>query len=384
MSTQKNIQDEAVQPKRTLSMSDVEQLLSDNSSHQQMELVIKLSDLYATEGNGALSEKEAGIANEIFHILMTKADVLVRSTLALSLSQTDKLPPDLAKQMASDVSEVASPVLQYSDVLNDSDLSDIIHSFVDSNKLSAIAKRDTVSRGISEMLADTSIDAVVSELVRNEGADIAPATFEKIAERHSNSPEVMESVLQRSSVPVTVVDKIIQHVSSSMRQQLEQRYGNLETMRELNKALDESVELSALKMIGLQSSDRDLNKLLSQMDGKNRTMPFIALGLANPQLFELSLARLLKLPLQNVHVLMKDPVGFRKAYDQAQLPELLFDATALALRAIREVEQESAKKNGRKLPCTPEQMKDRMKKIVGRKKMAGLEELYKLMETSVA
>jgi uncharacterized protein (DUF2336 family) len=364
-----------------LTQGDIDRLLADGSAAAQMEVARKLTAHYAAEGEGALTAGESGIADDIFRQLLARAEVQVRAVLAKNLSQTQKLPAELARRMANDVSEVACPVLEHSNALSDDELIGLISD--DAEKLRAIARRETVSEPLSDALVETRIESVVGTLVQNEGASISERTFEKIVERHGDSAEVVEPLLQRGAIPLAVVDQVIDRLSETMRQDLELKYGNLAELKEMRQALEKSLELTSLKMLGFTSSDEELMRVLKHLDGSNKLSPFAALSTANLQLFEVSLSRLLRVPLRNVHMLVVDPEGFRQAYSQAELPESLFEAAAMAVRAIRDLEQESLASLGyRRLP-TPMEVMERMEELMVEQEVAGSEYLYALMKRNL-
>jgi hypothetical protein len=229
---------------------------------------------------------------------------------------------------------------------------------------------------------ETRVESVVRTVVLNEGAKISETTFDKIAERHSESASVMESLFERSSVPPAVVAKVIDKISDTMRGQLEQKYGNLAEHHEIQKMLEQSLELTSLKMLGFHSDDKELLKVLDHLDGSNKLTPFSALSMANQQLFEVSLSRLLKIPLKNVQLLIQDNNGLRRAYFAAELPEFLYDATELAIKALRALDEESVKRTGFKETITPFQLMQEMQKMAAGEEIEGIEYLYALMQQS--
>jgi uncharacterized protein (DUF2336 family) len=360
-----------------LSKEDISRLMEDRSTKSLMQVAEKLSDQYVAEGKDALSPQQTAIANDIIRLLLSRAEVTVRAMLSMSLSQADTLPKDLALKMAQDVNEVASSVLRYSDVLDDDDLTGIINSIVDTEKLNAIAKRQNVSEAVTGVLVNTSQDAVVNTLMQNESARINAQSFEKIIQHHSNNPEVVESILQRSSIPVSVVEKVINHLSVPLRQNLEKKYGNLTEMKEMKKSLEQSLELASIKMMGFKSSDKELMHLLDKLGEDHKLSPFSALSMGNLQLFEVSMSRLLRIPFKNVHTLLQDAAGFKVAYVRAGLPENMFDAVELAVRAIRSLEADS-----KEIPNSAQVM-ERMRQLSAGRKVEGAESLYAMMQHCV-
>lgn len=299
--------------------------------------------------------------------------------LAMKLSQTDKLPHDLARQMAGDVDEVAGPVLQYSETLTDADLVSIVDSLADAKKLESIARRDSVSETLSDVLVNTSFDSVLNTLVQNEGANIAEHSFEKIVERCHDNAEVMESLIQRGSVPLAVMEKATQRLSDEVRQQLERKYGNLAEMKTLRATLDQNLKSACVKMMSLKSFDKEQMQLVHLLNETDTLPTFAALSLCSLPLFEMSLSRLLHIPARNMHILLQDPVGFKTVYERANLPQALFEAAELAIHAIRQLEEERSVGAGSKeaLGCGP--VMERMRELSVGQKFEGLDYLYAMM-----
>jgi uncharacterized protein (DUF2336 family) len=357
-----------------LSQGDIEKLMTDRSAAAQMDVAQKLTAHYTAEGDKALSKEQSAIANDIFGVLLNRAEVQVRAVLAMNLSHSVQLPADIARKMAADVNEVASPILEHSTVLSDEDLMSLIREAESSEKI--------VSEAVTDALVETKIESVVKTVVENEGAEIADHTFDKITERHAESAAVMGGVLQRTSVPVAVMEKVIERVSDTMRKTLEEKYGDLVELKELKKALDQSLELTSLKMLGFKANDQYLMRLINHLDSNNKLSPFSALCVGNLQLFEVSMARILRVPFKNMQTLLSDPGGFKAAYLRAELPESMYEAADLAARAIRSLEKESLEQTGFKQMCTPYQVMERMRMMSDGQQVEGLDYMFAMMQQS--
>jgi uncharacterized protein (DUF2336 family) len=110
-----------------LSHDDVRSLMADRSVDGQIGMVERLAAHFSSsEEEHGFNAQETIIASDIFRLLLSRAETQVRSTLAKCLSNSHKLPPDIARKMVADVSEVASPILEHSSVLTDDDLLKII------------------------------------------------------------------------------------------------------------------------------------------------------------------------------------------------------------------------------------------------------------------
>lgn len=359
-----------------LSQDDITRLMGGEPVSAQMDVVAKLSAHFTTDGKDSMTPEENALATDIFGILLGRAEVQVRKMIALNLKQSDKLPVDLVKKMASDVDEVSLPVIEFSKLLTDKDLLEIIQKSESHEKLLSIAKRDTVSESVVDALVETKVEQVVSTLVVNEGAEIKEETFDKILNNHAESKEVMSSMLERGSLPITVVEKLVEQVSETIREKLESQYGSLVDLKELRQTLHRSMELTSLKLMGMSSSDAELSRLIGYLEQGGKLSPFSALCMANLNLFAVSMARLLRVPYKNIQRLLQDPNGLKVMYDRAELPESMFEAVELCVNAIRELEGTGE----RKPVLTPFQVMEQMRKTAGTRNIENLSYMYAMMQ----
>lgn len=365
----------------TLSAEDIQRLMEDHSADAQMEVVGKLTSQYGAGGKESMTQGQTVIAEDIFKLLLSKAEVQVRSLIATNLRHSDKLPPTLAKQMAADVKEVSLPIIESCTVLTDEDLLEIIRTADDTEKLLAVARRDTVSETVSDALVETKVEKVVSTLVENEGAKISEKTFDKIVENHADSHVVMESMIQRGTVPSAVVDKLIERISGPIRQALETKYGNLVELKELNKMVNQSLEMTSLKMMGLKASDEMMQRFVKYLGDGAKLSPYSAICMGNYQVFEVSMSRLMRVPLKNVQQLLRDKTGagIRAAYTKSGLPESMYESTVIALAAFHYLDEETGGGNG--VPIfSPMQVMQKMKELQGTRPVENIDYLYAMMQ----
>jgi uncharacterized protein (DUF2336 family) len=136
-------------PNKSLTEAEHAKLLSDTSDETRAKTAAK-------------------IAQNIFRIMGKDTEVRVREALSQNLKEKPNVPHDIAVSLAKDVDSVSLPVLQFSEVLSDADLIEIVRS-QDPAKPVAIAQRSSVSEFVSSVLVDTENSDVVMSLVSNEG-----------------------------------------------------------------------------------------------------------------------------------------------------------------------------------------------------------------------
>ena len=339
-----------------LSKNDVALLLQDGSANSRVTVLDKIAKQYST---GSFKEKELIYAEQIFRLMMKDAEVKVRHALSERVKDNPDIPRDIVLHLARDVEEVAIPVLEVSEVLSDSDLIQIIESSPEVRKLLTIAERDQVSARVSDILVESAEPEVVKTLLDNDGADISEKTYGKIIEEYSNHDEIKSSMIDRASLPMSVVEKLVNHVSDSLAAKLESKY-KIEKVGGIKKEARESITLDLLTY---PQSDYDIEQAITQMMSYGRLTPTMILSaLCRGYLgfFEISLARLANIPKVNARKLIHDKgrLGFRALYDNTQLPEGMFDAVRLVLRVVQDME------NGDKVPGTTQYANELVNRIL--------------------
>ncbi len=290
----------------SLSPADVERLLMDRSAKARAETVAKIAG--GITGT-SFSETERREAEEIFRILVNDAEVLVRQTLAESLKSVPDLPHDIAKTLASDIADVATPMLSFSNALSDDDLFEIINSQSDLHQI-AVASREALSEAVSEKLVDSGSEDVVATLLHNEGAEISDETYEKVLDQFGDSEKIQEPMTQRSKLPITVTERLVTLVSDKLREHLVTHHEMSPSMA--TDIILESREKTMIGFIKDGASHSDLVDLIDQLQENGRLTPTIilrALCVGDVDFFETAMAKYSNIAVSNVHILINDAGG---------------------------------------------------------------------------
>lgn len=323
-----------------LSQADVARLLQNDSADARINVLDKIAKHY---NEGEFQETEYVFAEQIFRLMMKDAEERVRHTLAEHVKNNPEIPRDVVLHLAKDVEEVALPILEASEVLNEADLIQIIESSREVSKLCAISDREDVSDRMSDALVESSQPEVVKTLLKNEKAKINENTFERIIDGFADNEDVTSAMATRSTLPVNVVEKLVNHVSGAIAEKLQQRYDIKSSG--LQQQVHDSVTLDFLSY---NQTDAEIEKVVNQMIHTKRLTPSIILsGLCRGYLhfFEISLARMADIPKVNARKLIHDkgPLGFKALYVKAHLPESMFEAIRIVLRVIKAMEEEETR-----------------------------------------
>jgi uncharacterized protein (DUF2336 family) len=329
-----------------LSQEDVKRLLSEPSSESRVEIAQKIA---AGHSAGAFQQTELLVAEQIFRMLLRDTETRVRAALAEGLKNDASAPKDIVIALASDTEEVALPVLENSEVLDDEDLIDIIRSHEEITKHIAIANRKGVSNMVSAALVETENKDVVSHLVKNETASISERSLKKIMADHSESEDVVKNLVQRANLPVTVVESLLNIVSDSVAAELKNKYTGVS--EKLEQEAKRAREQMTLKLLDTTTDPDEVEALVAQLHESNRLSPSIILtGLCrgNFAFFESSLAKVAGIPVANAQKLINDKgdLGFKSLYKKAGLPDSMFEPCRLVLAVMHEMHQQGELRPG--------------------------------------
>lgn len=318
-----------------LSVEDVARLIADPSPSTRAGTAEKVAKVYS---GAKLTDKERIVAHEIVTILMRDAETLVRRTLSENLKDNPDVPHDIARRLASDVAEVAAPILQSSAVLTEADLMEIVAAQTNGHRV-AVAKRGKVSPALSEALVERGNEGVVATLMGNRGADISEKTFNRAVDRFPKSESVQGAMVGRDALPINVAERLVAVVSEKLREQLVVRH---ELPAEIASDLIlQARERSLLNLLAEGGEGHDVDSLVEQLAQNGRLTPSLvlrALTTGDMNFFETALARLAQVPVQNAHKLIHDrgKRGLEAIYEKCGLPPKLLPVVKAAVEVAEE------------------------------------------------
>lgn len=172
-----------------------------------------------------LEASERAIAEDILLQLLKEAETEIRLALAEQLAHVPECPKSLVDFLIyENTHDVADAMLQYSDVLSDDDLIDIVQHFNDTRYWQSIARRKAVSENVTRYLIGTDDHDVYRILVKNRGAEFCPISLEWMVSIAANVPEIQAPLLQRPEVTPELASKLYWHVSAELRSVITSRF----------------------------------------------------------------------------------------------------------------------------------------------------------------
>jgi uncharacterized protein (DUF2336 family) len=167
----------------------------------------------------------------------------VRQVLAEEIKLLDCVPRRVVKQLARDVESVSAPILEYSPLLSDADLIEIITTAQARHALRAIARRSPLGANVSEAIGSVLDEPSVAELLSNSTAEIRQQTLDKIIEHATKVRAWHLPLVLRSDLSQRAIRRIAGFVGASLIQRLTERHGlSDETQSVLSKQLRSHIE----------------------------------------------------------------------------------------------------------------------------------------------
>ena len=195
-------------------------LADDENEDVRAELAMKIARLMP-----GLSERESShvfaLTIETLECLARDTAVRVRAILADEIKTLSCIPKDIVLILAHDLNAiVAAPILQYSPLLSDADLIEIIACGHVQEVLTAIAARKPVSEDISERLVQSLDVPAVAALLVNPDARIRKETLDRIVEQAEEIQSWQMPLVLRADLSARAIRRIASLVGASLIERL--------------------------------------------------------------------------------------------------------------------------------------------------------------------
>ena len=326
-----------MQNNKQLSREDVIKLSVSRSAENKISTAQKLSTLYNMP-NISLGERK--LAEDIFRIMVEDVEISVRQILAECLKKSRNIPNDIVNKLIHDENSVSIPFIKYYEDLKDSDLIGILNA-QNIDKQKAVAQRRNLSNDVSAYIVDKCSEDVVITLISNNSANIYEKTYQNILDKYSSSENVKRCLVYRSELPVTVISRLIQHLSEELQKRLILTHNLPADIA--SDIIEEVKEKATLKVSAEYSSDKQIEELVHELYSSNKLTPSLvvrAICMGDLKFFEYSIVYLSNTPITEVRkILCNTQVDFviRNLLRKAFIPKNLFPAVFSALKVIKDI-----------------------------------------------
>lgn len=198
-------------------------LVEDEAEEVRGDLAVKIATVAPD-----LSENERDRVQQMSISILERlaADQIpkVRQILSEALKDVAHAPADVIRRLARDAEiAVSGPVLQFSPVLSETDLLDIIAGAPATGALTAISKRQNVRESVADAIAATDDVSAITALLANPSAQIREETLDALVERAPTVEQWHEPLVKRPKLPQNAAARLARFVADRLLAQLTQR-----------------------------------------------------------------------------------------------------------------------------------------------------------------
>ena len=285
-----------------------------------------------------LSADDRAAAEGALLMLLDDPSSLVRQAMAEVFARSTAAPAAIVQALAADQACVALPILEFSPLLIDADLVDIVATG-GSDLQCAIARRAALPASVCAAIAEVGSPAAALELIENPFAELAAFSWDRIVERHGHLAAIRESMLVLDDLPAATRLALIAKLSDTLtRFVVGRRWLSAERAE---RVAGEALARSTVNIASRSRSD-EMRDLVRHLRGAGQlTVGLIlrALLSGNLALFDQALVELSGLPQSRVAAIVYDGAGasLYALLSRAGLPESTFAAFRAALDARGEI-----------------------------------------------
>ena len=198
-------------------------LARDRDEAVRRKLADKIADLLP-ELDPSGQEQARRYLIEVIEILAQDQALRVRQIIAETLKDVASAPPHVIRQLARDAEAVvACPVLEFSPLLSDRDLIEIIEAGTSSGQLTAISRRFGVGEQVADAIVASDDTAAITALLENDSAQIREDALDGLVEDAVKVTAWHKPLVLRPVLPTRAVRKLAGFVAGSLLTLLQAR-----------------------------------------------------------------------------------------------------------------------------------------------------------------
>ena len=317
---------------------DINELKENPSEYVKLGLISKIANGY--NGN-ILSKNEKAVAGDILRLLAQDISTRIRMNISEKFCSNEEIPYDIVKKLADDIEDlVAIPVVQFSKLLTENDLSEIIKK--DSGgKQRAVARRSELTDKLVGEIINYGSEHTAEALIDSNGKNLSESHSKQIISKFSTHEGLIGELLNINKVKPQILNNLLAMVSEDLRQQIVIQY-NIPTsvVDSLVSTSKDSVAYSILKsQIARAESITALENIVAKLHREHQlslNLIIKTLALGNLNFFLLALAKLANIPSKNVEILLKEDgnIGITKLFEKAHLSTNLANSVKTLYRLV--------------------------------------------------
>ncbi len=259
-----------------IGLETLKQLASERSPERRTEFVRGIAAAFFAAPQR--SAHEISLFDEILDKVLAEVEPLARRELADRMADLAEAPQRTLVRLASDVIEVAEPVLARSPALCDEQLEPIARTQSQAH-LVAIARRKALSERLTDILVERGDEEVAGTVTGNEGARFSEPAFERLALRASTNVTLLNHLVMRSDLPERIANELVPVLAKSIAEKIETTHLNHEFSA--RRLVNEARALLTERLRAAATCARPLSVLTDQIARGNITVSEAVIELAN-------------------------------------------------------------------------------------------------------
>lgn len=253
--------------------------------------------------------------------LATDLDRQVRVVLADELSSCKELHQDMIFAVIADEDEIALPFLATTPALNAWHMQAILR-VGDDGRQKTIALRPDIAADAVSFIVRAGGAIAVAALLHNRKARLKPADLAQIYARLSNSPDVVDVLLERTDLPLDIRITQAKRAAVRMRQMMAER--GWMPANDANDLVADAEENAVLHVL-VQASATERVQAMNFLSAQNILTPSLIIRAAcmgETKVLSAALAHLSGQQYERVHGLLetRGAMGVRSMLNRSMLP----------------------------------------------------------------
>lgn len=191
-------------------------LASGDDSNARKALAEKVGDILPTF-NAQQSARVERMILQVVEVLAKDRLPTIRAVLAEQIKNLPNVPRDIIHDLARDAEAIVSaPILQFSPLLSDDDLIDIVTTGISSEALVAVSQRQGLSEAVSSAVVETEDEKAIPALLANRTASIGMESMEAIVIASEVNTAWHQALVSRENIERSLVQRIATIVSEGL------------------------------------------------------------------------------------------------------------------------------------------------------------------------
>ena len=215
-------------------LPELEDVVQHGSAEKRAETLRRITTLFL-DGAPAFNDHHVALFDDVIGCLIAEIEAKALAELARRIAPVTNAPARVVATLAkNDDIDVAGPVLRAGH-LSDPDLIAIAETKSQQHLL-AMAKRDSLSEALSEVLVKRGSRDVVYSVAGNRGAHLSEHAFSSLVDRAQQDGDLAEKVGQRTDIPPRLFRQLLLQASEVVQRRL-LAAARPETQAEIRKIL---------------------------------------------------------------------------------------------------------------------------------------------------